>query len=103
MKIELKQAGKLRGDCTAPYDVIISSNSPITVNDLIIHIIENRKHEWGYIGIINDNEPFFGEPCIEYKHGKLLSEFDENILNNIVEKVKADGGYSRMDYQILLN
>lgn len=103
MNIELKRVGRERKDATSPYDVIITSNNFITVNDLIDYILENRKHEWGYIGIMNDSEPFFGEPCIEYRHGKLLSEFEKNILNKTVEKVKADGGYSRMDYQILLN
>lgn len=91
---KLKQAGRERGDCTAPYDVILDKE--YTVKEFIETVV-SRDREWGYIGIAVKGS-IFGDPHCEYKWGKLLYDLPEEIHNKKVISVKADGGWSRMDY-----
>lgn len=98
--LKFKQTGKVRGDCTAPYDVELDKE--YTVGQLIDVILTRAGNlrEWGYIGIY-DGESIFGNPKCEYAdarlgNGNIPSEF----LAKKITKVKADGGWSRMDYLI---
>lgn len=90
---KLYSAGEVRGDCTAPYNVKLDKE--YTVNEFINAVL--TKNEWGYIGIYCQGT-FFGEPKCEYRYDKLLYTLPDNVLNKNVIKVKADGGWSRMDY-----
>jgi len=100
MNFRLSQAKEERSDCTAPYDVIIIENG--TVGDFIDAVLKNRSEDWGYIGI-NSNESVFGKPKMEYKHGKAINrEALSDFESKQVKSVTADGGWSRMDYVILL-
>ena len=94
MRIRMVQSGSERGDCTAPYDVIIIEGG--TVNDFIDMVLSN-KEEWGYIGI-KYRDTFIGEPHMEYRHGRALSNGLKAYGGRVVTKVQADGGWSRMDY-----
>lgn len=102
LTIELKPAGNVRGDCTAPYDVVLSREC--TLRELVDVIL--TRNEWGYIGQY-DPASVFGYPCVEY-HGKELYEckwregFGEDYYQRKVKTVKADGGWSRMDYIVTL-
>lgn len=95
---ELHQSGKTRGDCTAPYSVTLKKQ--YTVAEFVADVVSNDD-EWGYIGI-EDGDPFFGNPCCEYRWGKLLSFLPSAIQSQKIKSVKADGGWSRMDYLITL-
>jgi hypothetical protein len=91
---KMYMAGKVRGDCTAPYNVEL--DKAYTVNEFV-HTVLTKSRDWGYIGI-DCNGKIFGEPKCEYRYGKLLYTLPEDVLNKNVVKVEADGGWSRMDY-----
>lgn len=91
---KMSQAGRERGDCTAPYNVELDKE--YTVNEFVQTVLTNER-EWGYIGIYCKGE-VFGKPTCEYKWGKLLYTLPDSVLNKKIVDVKADGGWSRMDY-----
>lgn len=96
----MQKIGADRGDCTAPYSVQLDKE--YTLKEFIDAILQFKNDEWGYIGI-RDNKPFtFGEPKCEYSHGKLLYNMPENILDKKVLQAIADGGWTRMDYLLLI-
>jgi hypothetical protein len=90
---KMYRAGQVRGDCTAPYDVELDKE--YTVSEFVNTVLTRK--EWGYIGIYCKGE-IFGKPKCEYRGDKLLYALPDNVLNKKVIKVKADGGWSRMDY-----
>ena len=63
-----------------------------------------KRDEWGYIGQY-ETRTVFGYPCVEYS-GNQIKEcawregFGEDYYQRKVKKVKASGGWSRMDYLI---
>lgn len=91
---QLSKSGPERGDCTAPYSVTLDKE--YTVRTFINEVLKNKK-EWGYIGIEDDNS-IFGDPHCEYAQGRLVSKMKKDVLDKPVISVKADGGWSRMDY-----
>lgn len=94
--IKFVKDGEDRGDCTASYKVILDKK--YMVWEFIWEVINNNK-EWGYIGIRNKDEPFFGKPKCEYRDGFIFnSEFTSPVLHQIVSSAKAEGGWTRMDY-----
>lgn len=98
---EFVQTGPTAGDETAPYDVILDKT--YTVQEFINTVITKLSGEWGYIGVKNPKDPFFGEPHCEYKWGKLLSSMPDDILTKTIRSAKASGGWSRMDYILVLD
>lgn len=92
---QLKQAGPVWGDCTAPYEVILDKE--YLVREFIEEVLE-RKREWGYIGIKTDN-PFrcLGEPKCEYRYGQLLGTLP-GYMSRKIKSVTAHGGWSCMNY-----
>jgi len=90
---KMYQAGRERGDCTAPYNVEL--DKAYTVSEFVDAVLTNK--EWGYIGIYCKGKTF-GEPKCEYRYDELLYALPDNVLNKKVVKVEADGGWSRMDY-----
>lgn len=85
-----------------PYDdkYQIETNAK-NLKEFVEEVLNERKDEWGYIGI-DDGTSVFGDPKIEYRHGSQLQEFPSNILNCKIIDIKADGGWSRMDYKLKL-
>lgn len=97
---ELKQTGEERGDCTAPYAVIL--DKPYTVQDFVNTVLE-RTEDWGYIGIDDHKNWSNGTPNCEYRWGNLKTRMPEEIMDKPIKSVKADGGWSRMDYLLTLS
>lgn len=90
-----KSTGSVRGDCTAPYDVILDKT--YTVEEFVEAVLTIHD-EWGYIGI-SKKGAIFGDPKCEYRYGELITEpLPDNVLNRKVKEAKASGGYTRMDY-----
>ena len=102
--------GPVGGDCCG--EVYYQLTRPCTVKELCDYIVANDR-EWGYIGLERKRGPdgyfhgsLFGEPNIEYFHGKYVDSrrnpiefnFPEEIANKTVKAVRASGGWSRMDY-----
>ena len=97
--MKFKSSGATSGDCTTPYDVFDYKAN--TIEEFIKEVINEFPDEWGYIGIKNgDGFGVFGNPCCEYRYGKLLSGMKYEYLNREIESITSRGGWSRMDYLI---
>lgn len=95
----LRYKGPTGGDCTAPYYVDLKGTP--TVRDFINAVLDD-KSEWGYIGIYNKNS-IFGTPNIEFRYGETkISDEMEEYLDKIIIDAVASGGWSRMDYILVL-
>lgn len=90
----------VRGDETCGYSITLDKE--YTVREFIETVLTELSGEWGYFGI-NADGSIFGNPCCEYKWGKLLSSLPEEYLDKKITKVTGDGGWSRMDYQFWVN
>ena len=97
--IELTQAAPERSDCTAPYTVTL--HKEYTVREFVNEIVSNEK-DWGYIGIADGKNWSRGTPHCEYRWGELLSTLPEEIMDRTIESATADGGWSAMDYKLVL-
>ena len=80
---KMSKAGEERGDCTAPYNVVLDKE--YTINDFVKTVLTKRD-EWGYIGIYCKGE-IFGSPKCEYGYGKLLSTLPSNVLDKKIVDV----------------
>lgn len=99
---ELVQKSSIRSDCTASFDVKL--DKPYTVDLFIDEVLSSRPNEWGYIGIFKPGISYiFGDPNCEYRYGKIITDrLSDDILCKVIKEIRADGGYSRMDYIIKL-
>ena len=96
MKFQLTPMGRMRSDCTSAYAVMITEQG--TVRDFIDTILRDKTNEWGYIGIAS-SESSFGQPRMEYAYGKSNSrDAMKEYENKQIQSIRADGGWSRMDY-----
>ena len=86
--------GPQGSDCTGPY--YNTTKKSFTVRDFVNAVIADTR-EWGYIGIAAPRA-IFGNPNIEYKYGKLIANFPDEILNKQVLELSGSGGWSRSDY-----
>ena len=93
--IERTMIGRERSDCTAPYEVNLDRD--YTVAEFIEEILSQWHREWGYFGVFREGA-IFGWPRCEYRDGRLLDFMPDDILRKRIVKVKADGGWTRMDY-----
>lgn len=97
------------GDQCSSFDVVSSIKN---IKEFIYSILKNRPTEWGYFTInAPTNEVHIEDKYgnltklkpirIEYKQGKLLNELPETLINSEIKyPVKANGGWSSMDYSI---
>lgn len=98
--------GEPGGDCTCPYSV--KSDTPLTVAELVQQILTRKEwgeEEWGEIRF------YYGEikwgtavSIVEYKKTQLncVDENFKNISGNLVAEIKARGGCTLMDYDVLI-
>lgn len=87
--------GSTGSDCTGLY--IITTPFGMTVREFITEWMEDKR-EWGYFGI-NDGKSIFGNPCCEYRDGKIISEpLPNDILDSVILKTEGRGGWSRSDF-----
>ena len=111
---ELRKCGPERGDCTAPYDVIFRlPNRHPTVNQFLSSIISHKK-DWGKIKIAPNQSCktvwdlifYDGEvDTLEYRWGEWGKGYDifvEKYSDRKIKSATADGGWSFMDYVLLL-
>lgn len=111
---ELRKCGPERGDCTAPYDVIFRlPNRHPTVNQFLSSIISHKK-DWGRIKIAPNQSCktvwdlifYDGEvDTLEYRWGEWGKGYDifvEKYSDRKIKSATADGGWSFMDYVLLL-
>lgn len=91
--------GPSGGDCTSKY--YISLTKEMTVREFIDEWLEDKR-EWGYFGIYKMGA-IFGNPCCEYKHGEITSDpLPEEYLSKKIVKVYGSGGWSRSDFEFVV-
>lgn len=111
INFRLKPASDEHGDGITDFDVICLKDR-VTVNDLINDALSDNT--WGKIYFINDptcTEPQYAnfdkqEMLVQYRYGDVVTSRNALLFNEIqfmpVNVVKAQGGYTRMDYYFTL-
>lgn len=110
--IKIKQVSHERSDGIADFDVILLKPH-MKVKDLFNYIL-NESNTWGKVYFINDSacdNPHYAnfdlqEMLVEYRHGEVVKSRNALLFIEIegmnLKTVKAQGGYSRMDYYFTL-
>ena len=84
--------GETSSDCTTPFK--IRFDKKLTLGEFIKQIL--TKNEWGYIEI--------GKTQIEYRGNKIISSNPfTKFYDKTINECYAGGGWSRMDYDIVLD
>ena len=95
-KFKLERISDIYPDCMADFDVIMDEK--ITLQQFIDVVLTYHKNEWGIISI--------DDKKLKYNYGKTNNNveeiFSEKELNSIIFDVSAYGGYSLMNYTIIL-
>ena len=94
--IKLEQISDVYQDCTCDYDVIL--NDKLTLKQFIELVINERNNDWGVFTLYNNDKKF------KYNCGKISKNviFNDKELNSIIFDISANGGYSMMNYTIVL-
>lgn len=104
MRLYFRELGAERGDCTKPYKAPISKK-PYTVGEFIDDVMYQRSKDWGYIELYSKRPCSFNDrpiASLEYHRGKTCGSFSDNDRNREIEEISADGGWSRMDYMLIV-
>ena len=99
--IKLIQTHPDSRDCTAPYDVEL--DKPYIIGELVNEVLTTRKGEWGEFRVRHEGDGWLD--CffrVEYKYGKLIGELPNDIANLPIIKTTSCGGWSAMDYYIIV-
>lgn len=95
------QTHETGGDCTAPYDVML--DKPYTVGAFVEEVLATRSNEWGNFNVMGSGSDYFHPTArVEYRYGKLLEALPENLLSMQIDRVKAHGGWTNMDYRLYI-
>ena len=90
------------GDETAPYDVI--PDKPYTVGEFINEVLITRPNEWGEFIVRRKGSGYFGRMAsAEYRYGKMETEIPAEFATQPIKEVKAAGGWSSMDYNLIID
>ncbi len=96
------QTGPEARDCTVPYDIIF--HRKMTVGEFVKEVL--TRNEWGYIDIYDSNDKencYRKKNCIcSYSRDKTETNFPEDILDKKIMSATAHGGWTRMDYTLIL-
>lgn len=88
-------------DCTALYDVIL--DKPYTAGEFVEKVLVTRSNEWGNFDVMGRGSDYFHPTArVKYRYGKLLETLPENLLSMQIERIKAHGGWTNMDYQLYI-
>ena len=105
--IKLIQARPESRDCTAPYDVVLSK--PYTITEFIKEVLATRSGDWGEFVVRRKGSDWLDHMAVvKYRYGKLenrdgkKAEIPENLAILSITEVKASGGWSAMDYNIII-
>lgn len=107
MSLKFIQTHAESRDCTAPYDVIL--DKPYTVEEFIREILTTRLGEWGEFVVRRKGSGWFDRMAVvKYRYGKMenrdreKTEIPDIIASLPVEEVKANGGWSAMNYHLII-
>lgn len=96
--INLKATDREYGDATRDY--IVEFDKEYTIKEFVEEILEEHSKDWGYFRIPLE---YYSVLAIEYEKGKITKNLEilEQYFDKKIEKVSANGGWSRMDYFIV--
>lgn len=107
MSLKFIQTHAESRDCTAPYDVILDKS--YTVAEFIREVLTTRSNEWGQFNIRRKGSSWLDRMAVvEYRYGKLENRDRENteipeiMVSLPIEEVEARGGWSAMDYDLII-
>lgn len=107
MSFRLIQTHAESRDCTAPYDVQL--DKPYTVAEFVREVLVTRPNEWGNFYVRHKGSRWLDRiATVEYRYGKMESrnsektEVPEEFNSLPVLEVKARGGWSAMDYDLII-
>ena len=96
------------GDETAPYDVIL--DKPYTVGEFINEVLTTRSNEWGEFIVRHKDSGFLDRMASAgYRYGEMKNrngektEIPEEFASLPIKEVKAAGGWSAMDYNLIID
>lgn len=97
----LIQTTPVGGDCTSGYRVNLDKE--YTLQEFIDDVL-TIKGEWGGIRIVKRDCDRYSYPVIRYRYGKITNEpnLPKMIYGYKVKSVFACGGWSNMDYVVML-
>lgn len=95
------------GDCTAPYDVML--DKPYTVGEFIKEVLTTHSNEWGEFFVRRKGRGYFDRMArAKYRYGEMKNcngektEIPEEFASLFIKEVKASGGWSAMDYDLII-
>ncbi|MDE6754477.1 MAG: hypothetical protein K2J82_07680 [Muribaculaceae bacterium] len=102
MSLKFIQTHEASRDCTAPYDVVL--DKPYTITEFIHEVLTTRPNEWGQFNIRQKGSNWLDRMAVvEYRYGKMENRDWEKIVASLpIEEVKARGGWSAMDYDLII-
>lgn len=96
------------GDETAPYDVIL--DKPYTVGEFINEVLTTLSNEWGEFVVRRKGSGYFDSMArAEYRYGEMKNRngektaIPEEYTSLPIKEVKAAGGWSAMDYNLIID
>lgn len=97
----LTQIGPTSSDCTARY--LVTLYGDYTLQEFINEVLSN-KGEWGTISIAKRGCLWYNYPSFSYRYGEIRSRptLPEEVYSYKIKDVRANGGWSNMDYTIQL-
>lgn len=89
------------GDECAPYDV--KFDKPYTIGELVREVLTTRKYEWGGFDLRHKGCGYFDIfLSVEYRYGELIGELPEDIAKLSIISATSYGGWSAMNYNIIV-
>lgn len=91
----------MAGDGTSEYKITLDKE--YTLREFIEAVLTNEG-EWGSIRIAKRNCYWYDFPEIRYRYGEIITvpNLLEEIYNLKVRSAVASGGWTRMDYIVIL-
>ena len=103
--MELEKISDEHEDCTTDYNVVL--HKEYTVKSFIDEMLDDNRHEsnpvmktWGVIYLTENGNYLDSIFETDYDENDLKSVIPDSLLSRKVLDVKAEGGWSRMDYII---
>ena len=90
------------GDSKTPLLFLAFSS---TVREFIDDVMRQRPKDWGRIELYSKRPSSFDDrpiSSVEYRRGEMGGRFSNNDQNREIKEISADGGWSRMDYMIIV-
>lgn len=101
MSFRLIQTHPAGGDACAPYDV--QFDNPYTVGAFVNEVLKKYSNEWGDFRLRRKECGYFDTFfALEYKYGELLDILPTHIANLTIESATSYGGWSAMDYNLII-